>query len=107
MDSQGALPIMTLDPAAEQTLQESVRQTESGAYLALNPGSAQRLIQHINKTVENAVNTDGQPVVLASPMVRPHLAQLVTRFLPSVPVLSQAEVPPDIRLTSVGNVSMI
>ncbi|MDR1242618.1 MAG: flagellar biosynthesis protein FlhA [Deltaproteobacteria bacterium] len=107
MDSQGALPIMTLDPAAEQTLQESVRQTESGAYLALNPGSAQRLIQHINKTVENAVNTDGQPVVLASPMVRPHLAQLVTRFLPSVPVISQAEVPPDIRLTSVGNVSMI
>jgi flagellar biosynthesis protein FlhA len=54
MDSQGALPIMTLDPAAEQTLQEAVRQTESGAYLALNPGSAQRLIQHINKKIGRA-----------------------------------------------------
>ncbi|MDR2892862.1 MAG: flagellar biosynthesis protein FlhA [Deltaproteobacteria bacterium] len=106
MDSQGALPIITLDPTAEQTLQESIRQTESGVYLALNPGSAQKLIQNINKAVENAVNTDGQPVVLASPLVRPHLAQLVTRFLPSVPVISQAEVPADIRLTSVGNVSM-
>jgi flagellar biosynthesis protein FlhA len=53
--------------------------------------------------VENAVNTDGQPIVLVSPMVRPHLAQLVTRFLPSVPVLSQAEIPGDIRLTSAGN----
>ena len=50
-----------------------------------------------------AVNTDGQPVVLVSPMVRPHLAQLITRFLPSVPVLSQAEIPADIRLASAGN----
>ncbi|MDR1125674.1 MAG: flagellar biosynthesis protein FlhA, partial [Deltaproteobacteria bacterium] len=106
MDSQGALPIITLDPGTEQLLQESIRQTESGVFLALNPGSAQRLIQNINKAVENAVNTDGQPVVLASPMTRPHLAQLVTRFLPSVPVISQAEVPPDIRLTAMGNVSL-
>ncbi|MCL1916336.1 MAG: flagellar biosynthesis protein FlhA [Desulfovibrionaceae bacterium] len=106
MDSQGALPIITLDPTVEQALQESVRQTESGNYLALNPGAAQKLIQQINKAVEGAVNTDGQPVVLASPMTRPHLAQLVTRFLPSVPVLSQAEIPPDIRLASAGNVSL-
>ncbi len=106
MDSQGALPIITLDPRAEQTLQEALRQTDSGAYLALNPGSAQKLIKSINQTAENAVNTDGQPVILATPMVRPHLAQLITRFLPSVPVLSQAEIPADIRLSSVGIAGM-
>ncbi len=106
MDSQGALPIITVDPKAEQILQESLRQTEGGAYLALNPGSAQKLIKNINQAVENAVNTDGQPVLLATPMVRPHLAQLVTRFLPNVPVLSQAEIPPDIRLSSVGIAGM-
>ncbi|MDR2502983.1 MAG: flagellar biosynthesis protein FlhA [Deltaproteobacteria bacterium] len=107
MDSQGALPVITLDPVVEQTLQEAVRQTEGGgAYLALNPGTAQKLIQQINHAVENAVNTDGQPVVLASPMNRPHLAQLITRFLPNVPVLSQAEIPSDIRLSSAGSVSL-
>ena len=103
LDSRGALPIITLAPTAEQTIQESLRQTESGTYLALNPGAAQRLMQHINQTVEQAVNTDGQPVVLCSPSTRPHLAQLVMRFLPSVPVISQAEIPADIRLTSVGS----
>ena len=103
LDSQGALPIITLDPKAEQLLQESIRQTENGVYLALAPGSAQRLMQQINQAVERAVNTDGQPVVLVSPMTRPHLAQLVMRFLPSVPVLSQAEIPTDIRLSAVGN----
>lgn len=106
MDSQGALPIITLDPTVEQTLQDALRHTESGAYLALNPGTAQKLIQQINQSVESAVNTDGQPVVLASPMTRPHLAQLITRFLPNVPVLSQAEIPSDIRLSSAGNVSL-
>lgn len=106
MDSSGSLPIITIDPGTEQILQESLRQTENGAFLALNPATAQRFIQQLNKAAENAVNTDGQPVLLASPMVRPHLAQLVLRFLPSVPVLSQAEVPPDIRLTAIGNVSV-
>ncbi len=103
MDSQGALPIITLDPKAEQVMQESVRQVEGGSYLAMNPATAQRLMQRINAAVENAVGTDGQPVVLASPMSRPHLAQLVMRFLPTVPVISQAEIPSDIRLTSVGS----
>jgi flagellar biosynthesis protein FlhA len=103
LDSQGALPIITLEPKAEQILQESIRQTENGVYLALAPGTAQRLMQQINQVIERSVNTDGQPVVLVSPMSRPHLAQLVMRFLPSVPVLSQAEIPMDIRLNSVGN----
>ncbi|MDR1685991.1 MAG: flagellar biosynthesis protein FlhA [Desulfovibrio sp.] len=102
MDSKGALPIITLDAKAEQTIQEALRQTDSGAYLALSPGLAQKLMQNINRAVENAVNTDGQPVVLTAPLTRPHLAQLLMRFLPSVPVISQAEIPSDIRLTSVG-----
>jgi flagellar biosynthesis protein FlhA len=104
MDSEGTLPIITLDANVERTLQDSIRQTEGGAYLALNPSTAQRLIQSVNTQVENAVGTDGQPVVLTQPGTRPHLAQLLMRFLPNIPVLSQAEIPPDIRLQAVGNV---
>ena len=105
LDSQGVLPVLTLNGNAERMVQESIRQTDNGAaYLSLNPAMAQKLVQNINSAVENAVNTDGQPVVLASPVLRPHLAQLVTRFLPTVPVISQAEIPADIRLQSVGTV---
>lgn len=107
LDSQSALPVLTLGPGAERMVQEALRQGENGGtFLSLNPASAQRLIQNINAAVENAVNTDGQPVVLTSPMIRPHLAQLVTRFLPSVPVISQAEIPSDIHLQSVGVVNV-
>jgi len=106
MDAEGTLSVITLDPQADRTIQEAIRQTEGGAYLSLNPQSAQRLVNNINKTVDNAVLADGQPVVLTSPMVRPHVAQLASRFLPNVPVISQAEIPSDIRLQAVGNVGI-
>ncbi len=106
LDSQGVLPVLTLNGNAERMVQEGIRQTDNGAsFLSLNPAAAQRLMQNINAAVENAVNTDGQPVILASPVVRPHLAQLITRFLPTVPVISQAEIPSDIRLQSGGTVN--
>lgn len=106
LDSQGVLPVLTLNANAERLVQESIRQTENGAtFISLNPAVAQRLVQNINTAVENAVATDGQPVILASPVVRPHLAQLLTRLLPTVPVISQAEIPVDVRLQSVGTIN--
>lgn len=106
LDSQGTLPVLTLAPNAERMVQEGVRQADTGAtFLSLNPAAAQRLVQNISAAVENTVSTDGQPVLLVNPIIRPHLAQLVTRFLPSVPVISQAEIPPDIRLQAVGSVA--
>ncbi len=107
LDSTGGLPVLTLNGNAERKVQEGIRQAENGAvFLSLNPATAQRLVQNINAAVERAVNTDGQPVVLTTPMLRPHLAQLVTRFLPTIPVISQAEIPPDVRLQSVGTIPL-
>lgn len=106
LDSEGTLPVITLDPAADRALQESIRQVDGGSYLSLNPAIAQKLIHNVSMAVEGAVNTDGQPVLLSTPLVRPHLAQLVVRFLPNVPVISQAEIPSDTRLQAVGNVGI-
>ncbi len=106
LDSSGALPIITLDMSVERTLQESLRQTDHGAYLALDPGTAQLIIKKINEASENGLATDGQPVLLTTPMVRPHMSQLLRRFLPTLPVISQAEIPGDIRLNSMATVSL-
>lgn len=104
LGSDNGLCIITLDQMVEKTLQDSIRQTESGVYMAIHPATAQNIMREINQVVENAAACDGQPVVLTSPIIRPHLAQLMIRFLPGVPVLSQAEIPAEIRLSSVGNV---
>ncbi len=106
VDSTGGLAVLTLDQEAERTVQEGIRQTDGGTFLSLNPVVAQKLIQSVNTAMENAVQAEGQPILLASPIIRPHLAQLITRFLPAVPVISQAEIPPDIHLQSVGVVGI-
>jgi len=102
----GALSIINLGPDIEQEFQSSLRQTEQGTFLAMDPGMAQKIIQAINQAAENAMIADGQPILLTSPQTRPHLAQLVTRFIPTLPVISQAEIPAEIRLNSLATVSL-
>ncbi|WP_320008898.1 flagellar biosynthesis protein FlhA [Maridesulfovibrio sp.] len=102
--SDGSLPIMTFGPSVDARLNDAVRSSETGGFLALDPGSAQQLIQGINTTAENVLNTDGQPVLLCSPQLRSHLAQLMVRFLPTIPVISQAEIPASVRIMSAGTV---
>lgn len=106
LDEENALVIMTIDPQADRVIQESLRTTDGGAFLALNPAVAQKFITNINRVIDSAVMFSSQPVLLTSPIIRPHVAQLVTRFLPNVPVLSQVEIPADIRLHSAGTVGI-
>ncbi|WP_022661883.1 flagellar biosynthesis protein FlhA [Paucidesulfovibrio longus] len=104
--SDNSLPILTLDSEIDQILNDSLRKTDQGAYLALEPGLAQRIIQTINRTLDNAVGTDGTPILLVTPHLRSHLSQLTVRFLPTLPVISQAEIPADVKIHSLAVVKL-
>jgi len=106
LTSDGALPILNLSPSVEGVIQESVRKTDHGTYLAMEPGTAQKIIKSINAAMEKAMVSEGQPVLLTSPLARPHLAQLLNRFLPTLPVISQAEIPGEIKLQSLANIGL-
>jgi flagellar biosynthesis protein FlhA len=104
--ADGSLPIVTLSPRVEKAFGDSIRQTDHGAYLAMEPGLAQKIITAVNAAADKAVATDGQPVLLSSPVARPHMAQLLARFIPNLPVISQAEIPADVKLTTLANVDV-
>ncbi|MFP4213699.1 MAG: flagellar biosynthesis protein FlhA [Desulfohalobiaceae bacterium] len=106
LTQQNVLQVLVLDSKIERQIQQSLRQSESGTYLALEPAQAQKIIKAINKTYEQISVSDGQPVLLTSPQIRGHLAQLVTRFIPMLPVISQAEIPADIKLESLATVRL-
>ncbi|WP_243359326.1 flagellar biosynthesis protein FlhA [Fundidesulfovibrio terrae] len=106
LTGDATLPIFTLAPTVEGMVQESIRHTDHGSFLAMDPGSAQNLIASINQHLERAVVSEGQPVLLVSPVTRPHLAQLLNRFLPTLPVISQAEIPAEIRLQSLATIGL-
>jgi flagellar biosynthesis protein FlhA len=106
LTSDAVLPIFTLAPTLEGMVQESIRHTDHGSYLALEPGKAQSIIASISQNMERAAVSDGQPVLLVAPITRPHLAQLLNRFLPTLPVISQAEIPAEIKLQSLATIGL-
>ncbi len=101
------LYVLTLEPKIESLLQNNLKRTEEGGYyLAIDPQTAQKIIVAISKTFEGLDIKDVQPVLLVPPKVRSSLAKILQRFIPMLPIISQAEVPPDINLKSVGVVRM-
>ena len=93
---RGELPVISLAPALEERLLQSVVRTDSGLVLAMDPSDAQRLASKIAKVLEKAV---AQPVLLCTPALRPHFWRLFARVLPHVAVLSHNEVPSQIRVS--------
>lgn len=106
MGEDGVLPIITLNPQIDEILQGAMRPAEQGGYLALEPGVAQQIIQAVNRASEASMVADGQPILLVSPQIRNQFAQLITRFIPTLPVISQAEIPPDVKIQSAATVDL-
>jgi flagellar biosynthesis protein FlhA len=106
LGDNGVLPIITLNPQIDEILNSAMRPAEQGGYLALEPGVAQQIIQAINRSTEDAMVADGQPILLVTPQLRSQLAQLLTRFIPTLPVVSQAEIPADVKIQSVATVEL-
>lgn len=106
LTAEGTLHVLTLEPATEKILQDSLRQNEGATFFAVQPTILQKLIGQIKQSLDspNAINKN--PVLLISPIVRPHLAKLLLRFLPGVAIISQAEIPPQVRLQSLGSIGI-
>ncbi len=96
---RGELPAISLTPALETKLMSSVVRTEQGPILALDPNQAQHLASKIAEAISGAL---AQPVLLCTPMLRPHLWRLFTRVLPHIGVLSHSEVPAQLRISTVA-----
>lgn len=99
------LKVITISPAVEKKIAESVQQTEQGSYLAMDPVSSQTIYQKLTEQVNRLVQAGQQPIILTSPSVRMYLRQLVERSLQDIPVLSYSELEPNVEVQSVGVVN--
>ncbi len=72
-------------------------------YLAVDPQIAQRLLGESTKSVEHfSLRQHHTPILLTSPMVRPHLRRLTEAVLPQLVVLSQSEVISNVSIKNLG-----
>ncbi|MDH3392374.1 MAG: flagellar biosynthesis protein FlhA [Desulfobulbaceae bacterium] len=106
LDDQGNLPVLTLATRTEDILRESIRQTEQGAYLSLEPNLAQRLLEAIEETAEKITGDGYQPIIITTAILRRHLRQLLERFMPQILVLSHNELTTTTKIQSLGSIDI-
>ncbi|MFD0616730.1 flagellar biosynthesis protein FlhA [Paenibacillus sp. GCM10027629] len=105
--SQGeTLRVITVGPALEKKIAESVQSSDQGSYLALDPNSTQIVFQKITEQVQRLIQSGHQPVVLTSPTIRMYLRQVIERMMQDIPVLSYSELEPNVEIQSVGVVNL-
>lgn len=102
----GKLHVLTLDPAVERALVESLHQVNGEVVPGLEPGFAEALITSLATRVEETANRGFQPVLLCSSSVRRFVRRLTSRILARMPVLSYDELPPEVELENLGMVEV-
>ncbi|MFN8034875.1 MAG: flagellar biosynthesis protein FlhA [Acidimicrobiia bacterium] len=104
--AENALPILTIDPLTEQHLLESLRAGDGSTFLAVDPALGEQLAHEIAALADQAERVGYQPVLVCSPQLRPSLHRLVQAAAPRVPVLSYAELGPQLTLETLGVVNL-
>jgi len=100
------LQVILLDRNLEEVLSKNVKHTEHGSYLALDPTLIEEIVKAVSIQVEQQVALNSQPVLMTSPALRRHVRKLIEPSLPTVFVVSHAEIVDDINLQASGKVSL-
>lgn len=106
VQQDGILQVITVDPEVEQVLSKNIQQTEQGAYLTVEPTVVESLMGSMKEEIEKFMEVSVQPILLCSPLLRRHLRRIVEQIAASVLVLSHAEISQNIRIKSIGKVSL-
>jgi flagellar biosynthesis protein FlhA len=101
----GTLHVITLDPGMEQDVADGLRAGEQGVVLALDPGTATRLVRELSSLVTAAEGTGLTPALLAAGPLRLPLRRLLRGSLPQLPVIGFAETAGVTSIETVGQVS--
>ncbi|OFA06687.1 flagellar biosynthesis protein FlhA [Duganella sp. HH101] len=101
-----SLNVLTLDPAIEQVLLQSIRSVDSGSSMAIEPKYAEQLQARLAAESDRMMKANMLPVLLCSPDLRRHVRALSERMIPHMRVLSMAEIPNSVSLKAYGTVSV-
>jgi flagellar biosynthesis protein FlhA len=105
VDESDTLRAITLDPALDREIAESVMRTEDGATVSMDPSRVSAILEQLQGQVD-AVSSVGIPaVILCSGASRRHLKALSTHLIPGLTVLSYHEILPDVRIEPIGLVA--
>ncbi len=102
----GTLNILLLEKSLEEKVINSLQTSDQGSFLALDLPSSQRLIERIGEEARKMMLKSLQPVLLVHPVIRGKLRKFLERYIQGLTVISHNEIPPQIKIQSVGVVKL-
>jgi flagellar biosynthesis protein FlhA len=96
------LPVITLDPALEQVLQDSM--VGGDAAPGFEPGLADKVQQALGDSTRRQEAAGEPAVLLVAPKIRPWIARLMRHSTPSLSVLAYNEIPENRRIRVIAAV---
>lgn len=100
------LPVVLLQPDTEDVIRKAIRQTSSGAYLALAPESAAALLAALHQETDEALARQQAPVLLTSMDIRRYVRRLIEQEFYDLPVLSYQELTPEITTQPIARIKL-
>ena len=97
--------VVTLDPGLEQEIMGSVKQTEQGAYLTLEPEKTKSIMSSVESEIGKLEKLGKNPIVITSPIVRMYFKRLTEDYYKDLVVVSYNEIDSNVELQSVGMVT--
>jgi flagellar biosynthesis protein FlhA len=104
--ADGVLQVITVDPGVEESLVAGLRDTPSGKQLVIEPSHAEAIIAAAREQADRAAGLGHQPVALCSPGARLLFRRLTEAALPTMAVLSHAEINLGTEIKVIGMVTV-
>ena len=108
LDNEGGLRVLTIEPNLEADL---VATFDPQAALRLGDGAPRNSGDNLRKLLESVkrltggASTMALPVLLCPSPARYHVRRWLEPFVPKITVLAPVEIPPEIRVRSVGTLA--
>src|SRR5277367_4999465 len=99
LNAQREITAYLTEAGVEQTIDSAVEHSENNSVLGLAPQTARDVVSQFARRLERP---DSSAVVITSPSSRYFVKQLLETAFPDVTVLSHSEVPPEIKIKSLG-----
>ena len=97
--------VVTVDPAIEQEIMNSVKNTEQGSYLSLDTERSKKIVEALGNELKKLEDMGKNPIVITSPIVRMYFRNLAKDYYKDIIVISYNEVESNVELQSVGMVT--
>ena len=98
-NSSSELPAFLVDPQIERSIETAIEYSENTSHLNLAPQKIREILDRVTRAVGSA---DSSMAVVTGSSARYFLRQIVEGALPNLSIFSHNEIPPGIRVVSMG-----